>query len=93
MNESELTQKLLNQSKDLIWIVDLDYKLIYANKKYLNTIKILTGKEHQLQESAFLEVFGQDYIEKWKSYYIRAFSGESFEVEEHHFNQSTNEIN
>ena len=93
MNESELTQKLLNQSKDLIWIVDLDYKLIYANKKYLNTIKILTGKEHQLQESAFLEVFGKDYIEKWKSYYIRAFSGESFEVEEHHFNPSTNEIN
>jgi PAS domain S-box-containing protein len=93
MKQSELKHKLLDQSKDLIWIIDLDYKLIYANKKYLNTIKILTGKEHQLQESAFLESFGEDYIKKWKGYYSQALNGESFEVEEHHFNPATNEIN
>lgn len=87
-----MTHLLLNQSKDLFWVVDRSFQLIYANKRYLDAVKMITGKEHRLHDSAFVEGFGEAYQEKWKSYYIRAFNGESFEVEEHHFNPEANEI-
>lgn len=92
MNQTQLTNLLLNQSKDLIWTVDVALNLIYANKKYLSSLEMLTGKQPELNASAFLESFGKGYIEKWKGYYNRALQGEYFEVEDHYFNPEANEI-
>lgn len=55
-------------------------------------MKMVTGKEHKLYESAFLDHFGQDDIEKWKAYYNRALKGEYFEVEEHYFHPKSEGI-
>jgi PAS domain S-box-containing protein len=91
MNQTQLTNLLLDQSKDLIWTVNSKLELIYANKRYLSSLKMLTGKEHKLNESAFVEDFGKEYIEKWKTYYNRALKGESFTIEEHYLNPTANE--
>jgi PAS domain S-box-containing protein len=87
-----LTNILLDQSKDLFWVVNSDFKLVYANERYQSLIKKITGKEHKLLDSAFTDYFGTDYIEKWKTYYTRALCGEYFEVEDHHFNPESNKI-
>ncbi len=87
-----MTNIFLDQSKDPIWMVNLDFQLIYANKSYLNIVKEITGKEQQLYESAFVEDFDEGYTKKWKSYYERALSGEKFEIEEHVSNPETNDI-
>jgi len=92
MKQSQLTNIFLDQSQKLIWIINLDFQLIYANKRYLSIVKTITGKEHKLYESAFVEGFGEASIEKWKAYYNRAIKGEYFEIEEHHFNPEANEI-
>ena len=92
MKQTHLPHLLLDQSKDLFWMIDLDFKLVYANKSYLSSLKMLTGKELKLNESAFVEVFGEGYIEKWKTYYNRALKGESFEIEEHYSHPESNEI-
>lgn len=92
MEHTQLTNLILDQSKDLFWMINLDFQLIYANKKYLSVVKTVTGTEHKLYESAFVEDFGEEYIEKWKTYYNRAFKGEYFEIEDHHFNPKANEI-
>jgi PAS domain S-box-containing protein len=83
---------LIEQSSDLIWVINADFKLVYTNKKYSNLIEKITGKRHTLNDSAFLDYFGIEYIEKWTTYYNRALQGESFEVEDHHFNPQSNEV-
>lgn len=92
MNHSQLTNILLDQSKDLFWMVNLDFQLVYANRAYLNLMKERTGEAIKLNESVFVEAFAASYIEKWKSYYERAFTGDYFEIDEHFYNQVSNEI-
>ncbi|MEQ9310371.1 MAG: PAS domain S-box protein [Balneolaceae bacterium] len=77
---------LLDQTKDLIWIVDHDFNLVYANNAYLKVMKEVTGAEKELNTSIFIEGFGEGYIQKWKAYYQRALAGEDFEIDEHYYN-------
>lgn len=82
----------LEQTKDLIWMVDSDLLLTYANQAYLDVMKQVTGNEKKLNESVLVEGFGEGYIEKWRGYYQRALAGEHFEIEEHYAHPHTNEI-
>jgi PAS domain S-box-containing protein len=90
--QAQLTEKYLNQSKDLFWMVDIDFQLIYANTSYLNFMREATGIEKKLNESAFVEHFGKEDVKKWTAYYNRAIEGEFFEIEEHFYNEKFNEI-
>lgn len=67
---------LLDQTDDLVWAVDHNLYLVYANKAYLNLMKEVTGVEKELNTDALIEGFGEGYIEKWTAYYKRALSGE-----------------
>lgn len=82
---------LLEQTKDLIWLIDHHLNLVYANKAYLALMKEVTGYEKELNTPILMEGFGEGYIEKWKAYYEKAFSGKDFEIEEHFFNPTTGE--
>ncbi|MEO6670985.1 MAG: hypothetical protein ABIN36_16005 [Ferruginibacter sp.] len=75
MTPTQLSNLLLDQSKDLFWMIDLDFQLIYANKRYFNLMKEMTGVEKRLNESVLVEGFGEGYVEKWKAYYTRALTG------------------
>ena len=92
MKQSQLINQFLDQSKDLVWIVNLDFQLIYANQTYFNFMEDVTGAEKKLNESAFIDCFGKDDIKTWTTYYKRAFSDEYFEVEEHFYNEKSGEI-
>ncbi|KKL89754.1 hypothetical protein LCGC14_1911530, partial [marine sediment metagenome] len=92
MEQSHLTNRFLDQSKDAIWMVNRDFQLIYANNAYLLLIHEVAGVEKKINESAFLEVLGKEDMERWKGYYKKAFKGEYFEVEQHYFNSKINEI-
>jgi len=92
MMQIHLTHLLLDQSKDLIWMIDLNFQLVYANKTYLKLMKEMTGVEKKLNESVLVEGFGEGYIEKWKTYYTRALKGEYFEIEEHYHHPGSGEI-
>lgn len=92
MKPTQLTNLLLDQSKDLIWVINPELQLIYANKAYLSTMKEMIGTEKKLNESVLVEGFGEGYIEKWKTYYNRALKGEYFEIEEHYYHPVSKEI-
>jgi len=92
MNQAQLANLFLDQSKDLIWMVNLDLQLVYANEPYLSVIKEMTGVENKLNESVFVEGFGEGYVEKWEQYYTKALKGTYFEIEEHYYNPHTNKI-
>ena len=92
MKQTNLTNLLLDQSKDLVWMINLDFQLIYANKAYLSLMRKITGVEKKLNESVLVEGLGAGDIEQWKTYYNRALKGESFEIEEHYNHPESNEI-
>jgi len=92
MKQTPLANLLLDQSKDLFWMIDLDFQLVYANKRYLSVMKEMTGVEKKFNETVFAEGFGEGYVEKWKTYYIKALQGAYFEIEEHYYHPETNEI-
>tara|TARA_R110002051_G_scaffold99857_1_gene170244 strand:- start:49566 stop:53987 length:4422 start_codon:yes stop_codon:yes gene_type:complete len=92
MNQTELTNIYLDQSKDHIWIFNLDFQLLYANKRWLSLVKEVAGVDKKPYDSVFAEGFGEGYIEKWKGYYQRAINGEFLEIDEHYSHPETNDI-
>jgi len=92
MKEESLTNSILDQSKNPIWMVNLELQLVYANRAYFNRVKEVTGVERKLNESVFVEGYGDGYNETWRVYYNRALAGEYFEIEEHSFHPLSNDI-
>lgn len=92
MKQIQLTKIFLDQNKDPIWMIDTDFKLVYANQAYFSMVKVLTGEETKLNNSVFVEGFGVEHIEKWKIYYKRAINGEYFEFEDHIYHPETNDV-
>lgn len=86
MEKIQYSDLFLDQTKDLIWAVDKNLYLVYANSAYLNLMKEVTRELKELNTPILVEGFGEGYIEKWKVYYNRWQSGESFEIEEHFYN-------
>lgn len=92
MKHTQYSNLILNQTKDLVWAVDNNLFLVYANSAYFNLMKQVTGEEKELNTPVLVEGFGEGYVDKWKAYYLRALSGESFEIEEHFYNPETQEM-
>jgi hypothetical protein len=51
-------------------MVNEDFQLIYANPTFLNFMTEVSGEEKKLNESVFIAGFDEDYIVKWKNYYL-----------------------
>ena len=82
MKQIDLTSLMLNQSEDAIWVVDFDFKLIYANSTFLNHSLEVNSVEKKINTSVFDEVSDANYVEKWKKYYRDALGGLRFECKD-----------
>lgn len=76
------TDSLINFTNDLLWSVDPGFKLIAANKAFVNGLKDLTGLifkpgDHLLKK----EVFGEDFLVFWETCYKEALTDRSFNKE------------
>ena len=90
MKRPQLSNLILDQSKDHIWMINLDFQLIYANKAFLAFMKAMTGERKKLNTSIFIDGYSEDDIKKWTTYYNRAFKGEYIEIESHFYDQKSN---
>lgn len=82
MDQNQVYRALFEESKDLIWVIDLDFNLVFANKAYLGRMKDLTGLDMKFGDSVFQGGFQEVDIQKWKAYYTRAIEGAHFELDE-----------
>jgi len=83
-NEFEKRDKeaLINNTKDLIWSVSNDYKLIAANKAFINNLEDLYGISVKAGDNImFKEYFPAEFLDFWKDCYERTFAGEVFKKE------------
>jgi two-component system sensor histidine kinase UhpB len=69
---------LINNTKDLMWSVDRNLRLITCNNAFNEVIVYTTGKPLSRGDSIISTQFTEDQISRYRSYYQRALSGETF---------------
>jgi PAS domain S-box-containing protein len=69
---------LINNTKDMIWSVDTDLKIITANKAYSDTIELYTHEPTTEGDDAIPEKLGKELGKRWTELYERALKGETF---------------
>ncbi len=74
---------LINNTTDLIWSVDREMRLITCNKAFDDRVKQSTGKLIEKGGDVLEAGLSKESIERYKGYYARAFSGETFIEVEH----------
>jgi PAS domain S-box-containing protein len=77
-------EALINSTTDLIWSVNSEYKLVAANKAFLESLKSSSNLTLQSGDDILApSVFPDDVVAFWRAHYSRALGGESFTIELH----------
>jgi PAS domain S-box-containing protein len=69
---------LINNTNDLMWSVNRDYKLITSNHAFDELVQLISGIRPSPGTNVLKEIFDIERIFRFKLCYDRAFSGESF---------------
>jgi PAS domain-containing protein len=79
-NEQNLLS-LINNTEDLMWSVDCDFKYYIFNEPYRNNYKKRFGDDVYIGKCALHERHGPEHIMKWKLLYEKALQGETFTID------------
>ncbi len=74
---------LINNTPDLMWSVDTDYKLITCNRGFTDYIESNIGVTIEKGDSILHTVFTERELVFYKGCYDRAFAGEMFKILDH----------
>ena len=74
---------LINNTNDLMWSVDRNFRLIISNDAFDRMIRALTGQVVERGSNILPEQFSPEQLSRFQEYYERAFSGEGFTVVEY----------
>jgi PAS domain S-box-containing protein len=77
---------LINNTNDPMWSVDTNFRLITSNEAFSRMVEKLSGKPLRHGDLVLSPQFKENYLSRYREYYIRAFSGEGFTTVEH-FNE------
>jgi PAS domain S-box-containing protein len=81
--DSNNFKALINNTHDLMWSVDREFKLITFNDAFKKDLEQKVGKTFTPGEYILSHLFNEDLIERFKMLYQRALAGESFTVIDH----------
>ncbi|HVS92928.1 MAG TPA: PAS domain S-box protein [Mucilaginibacter sp.] len=79
-------EALINCTRDLIWSVDKDLRIIIANRAFADAIRNITGRTIRRGDSVLIAEFGNEQLSKWVSLYARGLNGEQFSIKEQAYN-------
>lgn len=71
-------ESILNNTKDFIWYLDREYKVITLNNAFREVYQKLYKKDPKPGTKILGLTGNESLMEKWRSRYDRAFEGESF---------------
>jgi PAS domain S-box-containing protein len=71
-------EAIINNTNDLVWSIDVNYKLITSNKAFDDAIREVTGRPFEKGANADNLGFSEEKLELFRQYYARAFNGEKF---------------
>ncbi|MEO6683891.1 MAG: PAS domain-containing protein, partial [Ginsengibacter sp.] len=67
---------LINSTKDQIWSVSVDYKLMEANKSFLKLLEFSTGIQFKPGDNFLEHPFTKTFVEQWDIYFQKALKGQ-----------------
>lgn len=80
--EKEFEQKnmsaLINNTTDMMWSVDKEFRLLTANEAFNERMRKRNGKPVARGESIIDGGYGAEFVDRFKRIYQRAFEGEVF---------------
>jgi PAS domain S-box-containing protein len=82
--DSNNFKALINNTQDLMWSVDREFKLITSNDAFKKTLEKTAGKTFLPGEYILSDLFPEDQIRQFKLLYQRALTGESFTIITHY---------
>ena len=74
---------LINNTKDLMWSVDRDLKLITFNNSFSGILQISSGYPPAKGDNILSYKLAEDRLEQYKAFYARALEGEPFTITDH----------
>ena len=74
---------LINNTNDLMWSVDKNFRLITFNNSFTKYVKTSSGNPIHKGSDVLKTNFENEQTQRFKEYYERAFKGETFTVIEH----------
>lgn len=86
---------VINNTQDLIWSIDKEYRIISVNHAFKNNYRSIFGTEITIGDSIFKDESSEHIRNQWKKKYDRALAGEAFlTVEDLNYNDTltTSEI-
>ena len=75
-------EAMINSTKDLMWSIDLEFKLITANTAFHELVTKIQGKPFNEGSLVLSDHVAKQITEKWKSYYNRALTSGRFSVKQ-----------
>jgi PAS domain S-box-containing protein len=81
--DSNNLRALINNTDDLMWSVDKDLKLITFNEAFNKVIEFTSGKPLEKGAHVLSTQFTDDKRKRYKTFYERALSGETFTIIDH----------
>lgn len=74
---------LINNTNDLMWSADRDFKLITSNEAFDNMLRAMSGKTVAKGSSILANGLTLQQRNRFRKYYEKAFAGENFTIIEH----------
>lgn len=78
---AEQERSILENTSDLIWSLDLEYRIVTFNSAFSKALEEKTGTIPKIGEHIPSTAFSEEKIKKWEELLGRAFAGESFRSE------------
>ncbi|QNR24189.1 PAS domain S-box protein [Croceimicrobium hydrocarbonivorans] len=75
------TEALINSTDDHMWSINVRFRLLSANKSYLQFLQNRSDHAFNIGDSVLNERLGENHLKRWKGLYERAFSGEQVNVQ------------
>lgn len=76
-------RSLINNTKDLMWSVDKDLRLVTCNDSFNRAIELASGKRLVKGDNILSMQFTKEQLKRYKIFYERALSGEIFTIIDH----------
>lgn len=80
--DSNNLASLINNTRDLMWSIDSNFKLITFNEPFRDIVKSMSGQTIQKGDNVFAG-FDAQSVKKYTDYYKRALTGEGFTILEY----------
>jgi PAS domain S-box-containing protein len=80
INEEQKLRAIINNTRDIIWSMDRNMQVISANQAYYDRVAQMTNNKPY--ETLTADDFEAARYARWRAYFDRAFSGETFYVVE-----------